>query len=100
MWAVIGVHCGRENNIFWKRIKGDKQGRIEAAAAQSIGTGEAVSLGRGIIHSVTNPSNQLTAALHVYGGDFFASERSEWDALNLEEKAYGVEKNMALFERG
>ena len=30
MWAVIGVYCGREDNIFWRRLKDDSQNRIEA----------------------------------------------------------------------
>jgi len=29
---------------------------------------------------VTNPIGKLTGAVHVYGGDFFAAPRSEWDA--------------------
>ena len=33
MWAVIGVYTGREDNIFWRRLKGDPAGHIEAAAA-------------------------------------------------------------------
>ncbi len=28
-------------------------------------------------HAVTNLLDQITAALHVYGGDFFATPRSE-----------------------
>ncbi len=28
MWAVIGVYGGREDNIFWRRIKDDPDGRI------------------------------------------------------------------------
>jgi predicted metal-dependent enzyme (double-stranded beta helix superfamily) len=35
--------------------------------------------GDNIIHSVTNPIPRLTGAIHVYGGDFFGAERSEWD---------------------
>jgi len=34
MWAVIGVYGGREDNIFWRRIKDDTKGRIEAAGAR------------------------------------------------------------------
>ena len=42
-------------------------------------------LGQDIIHSVTNPIPRLTGAIHVYGGDFFAIERSEWDPETLAE---------------
>ena len=98
MWAVIGIYTGREDNIFWRRIDGDPHGRIEAAGAHALSVGDCVPLGRDIVHSVTNPIPRLTAALHVYGGDFFADGRSEWDAETLREKPYDVEKNLRLFE--
>lgn len=99
MWAVIGIYTGREDNIFWRKIKDDPQGRIEAAGAKALSTGETAPLGRDVIHSVTNPIPRLTAALHIYGGDFFGAHRSEWDPEALTEQRYDVEKNLALFER-
>ena len=98
MWAVIGIYTGREDNIFWRRIANEADGRIEAAGAMALAAGDAVPLGRDIIHSVTNPLPRLTGALHVYGGDFFAIERSEWDPETLLEQRYDVAKNMRLFE--
>lgn len=98
MWAVIGVYGGREDNIFWRRRGDDPRGRIEAAGAKSLGPRDVRALGRDIIHSVTNPTSQFTGAIHVYGGDFFAVDRSEWDPENLEEHPYDIEKNMKLFE--
>ena len=55
-------------------------GKVEAAGAQGAVRGDAEPLGHNIIHSVTNPIPRLTGAIHVYGGDFFAAERSEWDS--------------------
>ena len=98
MWAVIGIYTGREDNIFWRRIEGSGQGRIEAAGARALSTGDAVSLGRDVVHSVTNPIPRLTAALHVYGGDFFAQSRSEWDPETLLEAPYDVQKALRAFE--
>ena len=98
MWAVIGVYGGREDNIFWRRRKDDPLGRIEAAGAKSLGPNDVRSLGSEIIHSVTNPTSKLTGAIHIYGGDFFAVERSEWDPENLHERPYDLEKNLKLFE--
>jgi predicted metal-dependent enzyme (double-stranded beta helix superfamily) len=98
MWAVIGIYTGREDNIFWRRIADETDGRIEAAGAMALAAGDAVPLGRDIIHSVTNPIPRLTGALHVYGGDFFAIERSEWDPETLLEQRYDVAKNMRLFD--
>jgi predicted metal-dependent enzyme (double-stranded beta helix superfamily) len=97
MWAVIGIYTGREDNIFWRRIQGASGRRIEAAGAKSLGAGDAEPLGRDIIHSVTNPLSRLTGALHVYGSDFFAPPRSEWDPETLLERPYDMEKNLRLF---
>ncbi len=97
MWAVIGIYGGREDNIFWRRIKDDPSGRIEAAGARSLSTGDVTPLGKDIIHSVTNPISKLSGAIHIYGGDFFEAERSEWDAENLTEHAYDMAKVRALF---
>ena len=98
MWAVIGIYTGREDNIFWRRLPGENGGKIEAAGAKSLGERDAEPLGRDIIHTVTNPLLRLTGAIHVYGGDFFAVPRSEWDPETLLEREFDVEKSMRLFE--
>ena len=98
MWAVIGVYGGREDNIFWRRCKDEPNGLIEAAGAKSLGPKDVRPLGQEIIHSVTNPTAKLTGAIHVYGGDFFTEERSEWDPDDLHEHPYDIEKNMNIFE--
>lgn len=98
MWAIIGVYAGREDNIFWRRIKDEEGGRIEAAGARALSEGEAWPLGPDIIHSVTNPIPRFTGALHIYGGDFFAQERSEWDPETLLEQPYSTTKIVRMFE--
>jgi predicted metal-dependent enzyme (double-stranded beta helix superfamily) len=100
MWAVIGIYSGREDNIFWRRV-GEGEGgrsRVEAAGAKALSTGDCTALGADIVHSVTNPIPRLTGAIHVYGGDFFAVERSEWDPETLREQPYDVAKAIRLFE--
>jgi predicted metal-dependent enzyme (double-stranded beta helix superfamily) len=99
MWAVIGLYSGREDNIFWRRIKDDPNGRIEAAGAIALDVGCAEALGKDIVHSVTNPIPRFTGGLHVYGGDFFADGRSEWDAEQLTEQPYNVENARERFEQ-
>jgi predicted metal-dependent enzyme (double-stranded beta helix superfamily) len=96
MWAVIGVYTGREDNIFWRRLPEGK--RVEAAGAKALSVKDTAPLGPDIIHSVTNPIPRLTGAIHVYGGDFFAAARSEWDPESLTEGRYNPEKTMRLFE--
>src|SRR5688572_3508348 len=98
MWAVIGVYTGREDNIFWRRVPGAPRGKVEAAGAVSLAEKDAAPLGPDIIHSVTNPLARLTGAIHVYGGDFFAAERSEWDPEDLSERRYDADKTMRYFE--
>jgi len=95
MWAVIGIYTGREDNIFWRRLPG---GNVEAAGAQSLCERDAVPLGREIIHSVTNPIARLTGAIHIYGGDFFASPRSEWDSETLTEHPYDSARTLQYFD--
>lgn len=97
MWAVIGIYSGREDNVFWRR-RPDGNGRVEAAGARALCVGDAEPLGHNIIHSVTNPIPRLTGAIHVYGGDFFAAERSEWDAETLLEGRYDAERTMRRFQ--
>ena len=98
MWAVIGVYTGREDNVFWRRIPGAAEGRVEAAGAKALGERDVAPLGRDIIHSVTNPIPRFTGAIHVYGGDFFTIPRSQWDAETLCEAPYSLEDNLGRFE--
>ena len=86
------------DNIFWRRLPGAEGGRIETAGAKSLGERDVEPLGRDIIHTVTNPLARLTGAIHVYGGDFFAVARSEWDPEMLLEREYDMAKNMRFFE--
>jgi predicted metal-dependent enzyme (double-stranded beta helix superfamily) len=97
MWAVIGIYTGREDNVFWRRVPDDR-GRIEAAGARSLCVGDAEPLGHNIIHSVTNPIPRLTGAIHIYGGDFFAVHRSEWDAETLMEGPMDGKRAARRFE--
>ena len=98
MWAVIGIYTGREDNIFWRRVP-DAPGRIEAAGAKALSEKDAVPLGSDIIHSVINPADRLTGAIHIYGGDFFAAERSEWDSMTLDEHRSDGEQTRRMFEK-
>ena len=101
MWAVIGIYTGREDNIFWRRVGAEpgRMGRIEAAEARALSERECIVLGEDIIHSVTNPIPRLTGAIHVYGGDFFGIDKSEWDPETLREQPYDVAKVLRMFER-
>jgi predicted metal-dependent enzyme (double-stranded beta helix superfamily) len=93
LWAVIGLYGGREDNTFYRR---GSQGLVEAGAKQ-LEVRDAAVLGRDVIHAVANPLREFTGAIHVYGGDFFAVSRSDWDPDTLEERPYDVERAMKVF---
>lgn len=95
MFAVIGLYNGREDNIFWKQTEDG----LKAAGADSLSTGEVATLGHNIIHSVANPLGKYSAAIHVYGGNFFEPDepRSEWDHETLQKRPWDVETTRASF---
>ena len=94
MWAVIGVYEGQEDNTFYKRVDSG----IEIASQQILVAKNSAPLGEPVIHSVTNPLDTITAAIHVYGGDFFDMPRSEWNPDTLQEHPYDVEHTRRVFE--
>jgi len=98
MWAVIGVYTGREDNIYWRRLPAEADREIEAAGARCLCRGDCTPLGPDIIHWVTNRIPRLTGAIHAYGGDFLAQERSEWDPETLHERPYDVTRARQMFE--
>jgi predicted metal-dependent enzyme (double-stranded beta helix superfamily) len=93
MWAVIGLYGGREDNVFYRRTA---RGLAQAGGKQ-LETTDTILLGKTVIHAVTNPLRQFTGAIHVYGGDFFAAPRREWDPVTLEERPYDIENAKRVF---
>jgi predicted metal-dependent enzyme (double-stranded beta helix superfamily) len=95
MWTLIGIYTGREDNIFWQKAKD----RIEATGASVLFPGDVARLPADVIHSVTNPLSRFTGGLHIYGGDFFATRRSQWDAETLAEEPSDGAVIRAFFDR-
>ncbi len=94
MWAVIGIYGGCEQNTFYRRSKAG----LLRHGTKVLNARNAIALGDTTIHAVTNPLDQITGAIHIYGGDFFETPRSEWDPKTLEERPYDVEHTMREFE--
>jgi predicted metal-dependent enzyme (double-stranded beta helix superfamily) len=94
MWAVIGIYGGRENNVFYRR----DEGGLKQHGTRELNAKDVAPLGASIIHAVTNPLAQITGAIHVYGGDFFGTPRSEWDPQTFREQPYDVAHTMRAFE--
>jgi predicted metal-dependent enzyme (double-stranded beta helix superfamily) len=81
MWAVIGIYGGREDNQFYRRLE---DGRIEPNTGRTIIERDVIGLGSDVVHSVANPTREWTAALHVYGGDFYSTPRTMWSGETFE----------------
>ena len=94
-WAVIGIYGGQEDNAFYRRRK-DGPG-LDLVNDRSLGEEETISLGADAIHAVTNPRRKYTGAIHVYGGDFFAIERSEWESAAAPEQRYNMQRALRTF---
>jgi len=95
MWANIGIYTGREDNIFWKRTAGE----IKAYGADALFVKDTAMLPKDVVHSVTNPLLRFTGGIHIYGGDFFATSRSQWNPETLEEGPSDGAAIRSMFER-
>ena len=84
MWA-LSTFYRRDGDTL--RVAGDK--RLEKA--------DITLLGRSVIHAVANPLRVFTGAIHIYGGDFFGTPRSDWDPETLQERAFDIERTRKLF---
>ena len=51
------------------------------------------------LHSVTNPLLRFTGGIHVYGGDFFDTSRSQWNPETLEEEPSDGAVIRGIFQR-
>ncbi len=90
MSAAIGMYAGREDNMFWRRVPNAAKFQIEAAGGEALGAGDVALLGPDIVHSVINPLSKISAAIHVYDGNFMEIERSMWNAETLVEERLDV----------
>jgi predicted metal-dependent enzyme (double-stranded beta helix superfamily) len=94
MWAAIGMYGGQEDNAFYRRAPGG----LETAGGRELPAGDVLVLGDDVIHSVANSRGELAVALHVYGGDFFNGDRSEWDPDTFEERPRDLDRTRRVFE--
>ncbi len=96
MWAAIGIYAGQEDNEFYRRDPGDP-GAIVATGGKEIVTSDVLLLGDDTIHAVTNPTDRLTGAIHVYGGDFVRKPRSQWGPGPERERPYEMDSARQQF---
>ncbi len=96
MWAAIGIYAGQEDNAFYRRDP-DDPGAIVATGGKEIATRDVLLLGDDTIHAVTNPTDRLTGAIHVYGGDFVRKPRSQWGPGPERERPYDMDSAREQF---
>jgi len=95
MWANIGIYTGREDNIFWKRTPDG----IRATGADALFVRDTAMLPEDALHSVTNPLQRFAGGIHIYGGDFFDTTRSQWNPETLEEEPSDGAVIRGIFQR-
>jgi predicted metal-dependent enzyme (double-stranded beta helix superfamily) len=88
LWSVVGVCGGQEDNQFFER-DGDGLKHIGSASVLAPGV---LANDADVIHAICNPLDEPLLALHAYGGDLFATPRSNWAPETHEEIPYDWEK--------
>lgn len=97
-WGTIAVYAGREDNTFYRR-RAAGSSELAAAGGATLAAGQVVDFDDRVIHSVHNPSLGVTAAIHVYGGDYPALERSLWDDDATHERPSNSAESAEIFAR-
>lgn len=92
MWSTVGIYGGVEDNTFYRRAGNT----VEVSGHKRGESGDVLLLGADGIHSVENPTRQWTAALHVYGGDFFSHPRLQWDRSTGRSQPFALENSRTL----
>lgn len=97
-WGTIAVYAGGEDNTFYHRRSPDSSA-LDPTGGVTLSAGEVVDFDDAVIHSVHNPSHGITAAIHVYGGDYPALERSLWDDDATNERSSNSAESAEIFAR-
>lgn len=84
LWLVAGVFAGREDNALYRRTRSG----IDPSGTRVVETGQVITLGPQAIHAVHNPTGSWTGVVQIYGGDLFATDRSQFDPVTLQERPF------------
>jgi predicted metal-dependent enzyme (double-stranded beta helix superfamily) len=84
MTAVIGLYEGFETNYFFRR---DGRRLVSTGVSESCAP-EVVVLPPDAIHSVANPGQSYSRAIHVYLGPLTKIARSVWAADGMRERPF------------
>lgn len=92
VFACIAQLTGEERSIVYAPRE-DGEG-LEVVRTEVARPGDVTCLPADAIHHIENPTDEVAAALHVYGGDFGAvqEQRSLWSPENHERGSFSFEK--------
>ncbi len=94
-WACSGIYGGHERNRVHRLVDGS----LVDTDGFDLDEGEVGFLDADAIHSVVNPrSQELSAAIHVYGGDFLRLPRTNWIGDPPVAQPADVEVTRAIFD--
>lgn len=88
LWSVVSVCAGQEDNQFFER---DGDGLKQTGEASVVAPG-VLSNDANVIHAIRNLLDTPLLVLHAYGGDLFATPRSNWDPETHKEIPYDWQK--------
>ena len=88
LWSVVSVCAGQEDNEFFER-SGDG---LKPIGKASVIAPAVLANGVDVIHAIRNPLDEPLLVLHAYGGDLFATPRSNWDPETSKEIPYDWKK--------
>jgi predicted metal-dependent enzyme (double-stranded beta helix superfamily) len=79
IFACIAPLRGEEKNVMYEPLDG---GGLRVSRETTVSPGEVLMLEPNAVHNVENPSTEVAASLHLYGGDLpgIAEERTLWSA--------------------
>ena len=83
-------------NVSYQYKHGDRK---VVNAVTCLFEGDVATLKADAIHSVTNPLSRFTGGIHIYGGDFFETKRSQWNPETLEEEPSDGIRIREMFQR-
>lgn len=92
-WSACAFYAGRERNTFYRRTAHG----LEKSNGKEYGEGDVAIMGSSVVHSIENPLRTNNAALHVFAGNPFTAECSQWDMATLEKAPFDAEYAMAVY---
>lgn len=92
-WSAVAFYSGRERNTFYRRIPNG----VVASGGREYDAGDVTLMGAEVIHAIENPSHSNNAALHVFAGNPFTAQCSQWDSESLAEAPFDSTYAQAVY---